>query len=100
MPQPKTMHDVRTMRRLPPPMGLRSEISRALQLQQLAGERRRLDRELELALKKLKSVQVRLQEIAVQIADMEGRAITGPIRGGIEAPPQAVDNRHQLTVEY
>ncbi len=99
MGQPSTMHDVRSFRGLPPSIGLRSEVSRALQLQRLAGERRRLVREVELARKRQQTVEARLREVDGQIADLESRPIARPIAGGIEAPPAASD-RHALTLEY
>jgi hypothetical protein len=94
------MHDVRSLRGLPPSIGLRSEVSRALQLQRLAAERRRLVREGELATKRQRTIDQRLLDLDGEIAELEGRKIVGPVAGGIEAPPIAGGNRHALTLEY
>jgi hypothetical protein len=94
------MHEVRSLRGLPPSIGLRSEVSRALQLQRLAAERRRLVREVELATRRQQTIEKRLIDLAGQISELEGRPILGPVAGGIEAPPAAVGNRHALTLEY
>jgi hypothetical protein len=85
---------------MPPPMGLRNETSRALQLHRLTGERKRLERELELVRQRLRTVQTRLQEVDAQVADLEGRPLAPAIRSGLDAPQPARDNRPQLTVEY
>lgn len=99
MAAPRTMHDVRTLRKLPSPMGLRSEQSRALQLHRLALERKRLDRELDLVRQRQRTVEVRLREVDAQIADLEARLISRSAPGGIEPPP-VQGGRPQLTVEY
>ena len=94
------MHEVRSLRGLPPSIGLRSEVSRALQLQRLAAERRRLIREVEVATRRQQTIERRLLDLDGEIAELGGRKIVGPVAGGIEAPPAAVGNRHALTLEY
>lgn len=99
MGEPKTMHSVRSLRGMPPAMGLRSETSRMLQLHRLALERMRLVREMELSRKRQATIELRLQEVAAQIAGLE-RLISRPVRAGIEPAPPAEGRRRQLTVEY
>jgi hypothetical protein len=101
MGQPKTMRDVRSLNRLPSPMGLRSEQSRALQLHRLALERKRLDREFELGRQKQRTVELRLRAVDAQMADLGARLISGPVPGGIDSPlPPRRGGRSELTVEY
>ncbi len=94
------MRDVRSLRGLPSPMGLRSESSRALHLHRLSGERRRLDREIELSRQRQRTLESRLAEVDAEIAELKARLISRPIPGGIEPPLSAQGGRSQLTVEY
>jgi hypothetical protein len=99
MGEPKTMHDVKSMSRLAPPMRLRTEIDRALLLSRLASERRRIERELALGRQRQRSLEARRDELDAQIVDIETRRISQPIRTGI-GPPLSADIRQHLTLEY
>jgi septal ring factor EnvC (AmiA/AmiB activator) len=98
--QPKTFHDLRSGRRLPPSIGLRSEQTRESQLQVLAGDRRRLDRELALTAQRLRALEANLRELETQIEALEHRPVSAAALGGIEAPLRADAPASLLTVEY
>jgi predicted nuclease with TOPRIM domain len=107
MPTPKSLHDLRTMRSVRTrPV---SEVQAYLEMNRLAGERRRLERELEMGSQKIERIQRRLDEIEEQLQgqmselgfarhDNHAEVAMPRGRGSKAAAPES--EYRQVTLEY
>jgi hypothetical protein len=105
MPTLKSLHDLRTVHSVRTrPV---SDIQAYLELNRLAGERKRLERELELGIQKIERIHRRMDEIEEQMHEhMQGLGYTN---GSVEAAAPRRDDKQatapegklrQVTLEY
>ncbi len=97
MAGPKTMHDVRTARSVATRAMPTSEGAIFLQLHRLASEKLRLEREVELWLRKKERIEQRMGEIEQQMERLRPICSGVTIESRINAPKKAW---RQVTVEY
>ncbi|TAK29828.1 MAG: hypothetical protein EPO21_20425 [Chloroflexota bacterium] len=97
MAGPKTMHDVRSIRSVATRALPAGEGAIFLQLHRLASEKLRLEREVELWLRKKERLEKRLAEIQQQMEHLRGQNPDLIIESRVSTPKNAW---RQVTVEY
>lgn len=96
MVQPRTMHDIRTLRSVPSRAAPSNEGAMFLQLHRLASEKLRLEREVELWLRKKERIEKRLSEIEHQMESMR-RASHTYVESRVSQPKRGW---REVTLEY
>ena len=97
MADPKTMHDVRSIRSVSTRAMPSSEGAIFLQLHRLASEKLRLEREVELWLRKKDRIEARLTEIEHQMEALRG------VCPRIAVEPRVTETKHgvcEMVLEY
>lgn len=97
MADPKTMHDVRTLRSVAGRASPTDEGAVFLQLHRLASERLRLEREAELWLRKKDRIEKRLAEIEQQMEGLRSLGTGLRVESRVNDPKPAL---RRLTLEY
>jgi len=93
----KTMHDIRTLRSVATRAVPASEGAVFLQLHRLASEKLRLEREVELWLRKKERIENRLAEIEQQMESMRHRCPSVTVES---RPGRLKKDWQQVTLEY
>ena len=97
MTGPKTMHDVRSLRSVASRAIPTSEGAVFLQLHRLASEKLRLEREVDLWLRKKERIEIRLSEIEHQMDNLRNLCPNLTVETRVTSPRKSW---RQVTLEY